>query len=43
MIHGGQPLEILEKILDRYPVVQHGVSLAIGSPDPLYILPTSKN
>ena len=25
----------LEKILDQYPVVQHGVSLAIGSPDPL--------
>ena len=35
MIDGGQPLEILEKILERYPVVQHGVSLAIGSPDPL--------
>jgi uncharacterized protein len=35
MIDGGQPLEILDKILERYPVVQHGVSLAIGSPDPL--------
>ena len=31
----GKPLENLEKILERYPVVQHGVSLAIGSPDPL--------
>lgn len=25
----------LEAILERYPVVMHGVSLAIGSPDPL--------
>lgn len=35
MIDGGMPLEILHKILDKYPVVQHGVSLAIGSPDPI--------
>lgn len=35
MVDGGKPLEHLEKILERYPVVQHGVSLAIGSPDPL--------
>lgn len=35
MVEGGKPLEILEKILESYPVVQHGVSLAIGSPDPL--------
>lgn len=35
MVEGGKPLEILRKILDHYPVVQHGVSLAIGSPDPL--------
>lgn len=35
MVEGGKPLEILERILERYPVVQHGVSLAIGSPDPL--------
>lgn len=32
---GGRAMENLEKILERYPVVQHGVSLAIGSPDPL--------
>lgn len=32
---GGKPLENLKKILEKYPVVQHGVSLAIGSPDPL--------
>jgi len=35
MVEGGKPLENLYKILERYPVVQHGVSLAIGSPDPL--------
>lgn len=35
MVEGGKPLENLDKILEHYPVVQHGVSLAIGSPDPL--------
>lgn len=35
MVDGGKPLENLERIMDRYQVVQHGVSLAIGSPDPL--------
>lgn len=35
MLDGGKPLEVLHQILERYPVVQHGVSLAIGSPDPL--------
>lgn len=35
MVDGGKPLENLYKILEHYPVVQHGVSLAIGSPDPL--------
>lgn len=35
MIDAGKPLDILDRILERYPVVQHGVSLAIGSPDPL--------
>lgn len=35
MIDGGKPLENLHKILERYRVVQHGVSLAIGSPTPL--------
>jgi len=34
-MEGGKPLEILQKILHYYPVVQHGVSLAIGSPTPL--------
>lgn len=35
MVEGGKPVENLERVLDRYPIVQHGVSLAIGSPDPL--------
>lgn len=35
MIDGGKPLEVLQWIVSHYPVVQHGVSLAIGSPDPL--------
>ncbi|SCA64144.1 UPF0276 protein Anae109_1558 [Chlamydiales bacterium SCGC AG-110-P3] len=35
MVDGGSPLHYLEQFLDRYPIVQHGVSLAIGSPAPL--------
>lgn len=35
MIEGGKPLENLEKILAKYPIVQHGVSLGIGGADPL--------
>lgn len=35
MVEGGAPLDNLDRILEHYPVVQHGVSLAIGSPDPL--------
>lgn len=35
MVDGGSQLENLERIVDRYPIVQHGVSLAIGSAAPL--------
>ena len=35
MVDGGRPLAILEQILERYTVVQHGVSLYLGSCDPL--------
>lgn len=35
MVNGGRPLYVLEKIRERYPVVMHGVSLSIGSTDPL--------
>lgn len=34
-MQGGRPLEILDKVKERYPVVLHGVSLSIGSPAPL--------
>lgn len=32
---GGRPLRVLDRIAERYPVVLHGVSLNIGSADPL--------
>ena len=35
MVEGGKAMANLERILDRYPVAMHGVTLAIGSPDPL--------
>jgi uncharacterized protein (UPF0276 family) len=35
MVDGGRPLEVLERVRERYPVVLHGVSLSIGSTDPL--------
>ena len=31
----GRPLDFLDQIADLYPVVMHGVSLSIGSSDPL--------
>lgn len=31
----GRPLHYLDRIAERYPVVMHGVSLSIGSTDPL--------
>jgi uncharacterized protein len=35
MDSGGRPRYVLEQIAERYPVVMHGVSLSIGSTDPL--------
>jgi uncharacterized protein len=35
LVPGGKPLHYLERIRDRFPVVMHGVSLSIGSTDPL--------
>jgi uncharacterized protein (UPF0276 family) len=32
---GGRPARVLERVAERYPVVMHGVSLSIGSVDPL--------
>jgi uncharacterized protein (UPF0276 family) len=35
MVKGGRPLQILDRVRRDYPVVLHGVSLSIGSSDPL--------
>ena len=35
LIPGGKPLHYLDRIRARYPCVMHGVSLSIGSTDPL--------
>lgn len=35
MVRGGRPLDVLTRVRERYPVVLHGVSLSIGSTDPL--------
>ncbi len=35
MVAGGRPRHILEKVRARYPIALHGVSLSIGSTDPL--------
>lgn len=35
LVPGGKPLFYLDKIREHYPIVMHGVSLSIGSTDPL--------
>ena len=35
MIPGGQPMRMLDRICERYPVVMHGVSMSIASTSPL--------
>ena len=35
LVPGGKPLHYLDQICERYPVVMHGVSMSIGSSDPL--------
>jgi uncharacterized protein (UPF0276 family) len=35
LVAGGKPLYYLDQIAERYPVVMHGVSMSIGSTDPL--------
>lgn len=32
---GGRPLHVLDRVAERYPIAMHGVSLSIGSTDPL--------
>ena len=36
MVDGGRPLWVLDQILERYRVVQHGVSMYFGSAEPLH-------
>lgn len=31
----GRPMRVLDRIAERYPIVMHGVSLSIGSTDPI--------
>ncbi|MBF6568107.1 MAG: DUF692 domain-containing protein [Candidatus Binataceae bacterium] len=35
MVDGGRPLQVLEAVRRDFPIVMHGVSLSIGSVDPL--------
>lgn len=35
MVPGGKPLYYLDRVAERFPVVLHGVSLSLGSMDPL--------
>jgi uncharacterized protein (UPF0276 family) len=35
LVPGGKPLHYLDRVRARYPLVMHGVSLSIGSNDPL--------
>src|SRR5438874_7686197 len=35
LVPGGKPLYYLEQICERYPLVMHGVSMSIGSTDPI--------
>src|SRR5882724_10386973 len=35
MVPGGRPLWTLDQVRERYPLVMHGVSLSIGTTDPL--------
>ncbi len=35
MVAGGRALDVLTRVRERYPIVLHGVSLSIGSTDPL--------
>ena len=35
MVDGGKPLDYLTRIREHYPMVMHGVSMSIGSTEPL--------
>jgi uncharacterized protein len=42
MDSGGWPRHVLDRVAERYPVVMHGVSMSIGSTDPLNFVYLSK-
>jgi uncharacterized protein (UPF0276 family) len=33
MVDGGKPIYHLQRVMEHYPLIQHGVSLGIGNPD----------
>jgi uncharacterized protein len=35
LVPGGKPLSYLDRVRDRFPLVMHGVSMSIGSTDPI--------
>jgi uncharacterized protein len=35
LVDGGKPIHYLDRFLERYPIIQHGVSMSIGSTGPL--------
>ena len=35
LVPGGRPLHVLDRVLEHYPIVQHGVSMYFGSPEPV--------
>jgi uncharacterized protein len=35
MVAGGRPIEVISGVRERYPIAMHGVSLSIGSTDPI--------
>jgi uncharacterized protein (UPF0276 family) len=35
LVAGGRPLQVIDSVRSHYPLVMHGVSLSIGSTDPL--------
>lgn len=35
LVDGGKPLDYLHRIRERYPMVMHGVSMSVGSTDPI--------
>ena len=35
LIDGGWPLHVLDRIAERYPIAMHGVSMSIGTTDPI--------